>query len=130
MRLKAKATSLFVGILISQACANQNCRLKGLSVSPTTAISNHLALTPGNQVRFWASAIVPKGCLTAACINCSQQTWTASDPVNVSISNGVSDNGTATCLGATSGPVTITATAPAGAGSSTKVTGTATLTCQ
>jgi len=128
-----KLASLFLAAaLISAGCgdANQNCHLTGLTVGPSSAAADHALAAPDNQVQFFAGPVVPKGCAVAACVNCWGQTWTVSEPVNVSISNDAVDNGTATCLGATNGAITVTATAPVGGKSTGTVTATATLTCR
>jgi hypothetical protein len=122
--------SLVLAVLIATGCGHQDCRSIALSVSPQGATADHTAAAPGNKVQFFASAVVPNGCATAACVNCSNQTWTISDPVNVSISNNANDNGTATCLGTTSGAVTVTATVSETAGSKQTLTKTALLTCR
>lgn len=130
MRIQVGLISLVTAVLIATGCGEQNCRLTGLSVGPTNATADHAAAAPGNQVQFFASASVPKGCTHTACVNCYGQTWTVSDPVNVSISNNANDNGTAVCKGTTNGAATVTATAPAGTGSTQTVTGTARLICK
>ena len=126
-------TLLSAAILILLGCGTSapNCILSGLTVSPASATEDHVAVAPGNQVQFFASPVITaKGCAIAACLNCSGQTWTVSDAVNVSISNNALDNGMATCLGPTNGAVTVTATAPVSAKSSQTVTGTSALTCK
>jgi hypothetical protein len=130
MRLQVELISLITAALIATGCGQQSCRLTGLSVGPPNATADHAASAPGNQVQFFETATVPKGCTHTACVNCSGQTWTVSDPVNVSISNNAKDNGTAVCKGTTNGAATVTATAPAGTGSTKTVTGTATLICK
>src|SRR6266498_3475755 len=113
MQLHLKFALLVTAGLFVTGCGQHNCRLTALSVSPTSATLDHLAAAPGNQGQFFAAAVVSGSCAIPACVNCSGQTWMVSDPINVSISN----NGTATCVGATSGAVTVTATAPVAAGS-------------
>ena len=126
------ASLLVAAVLISTGCgdANRDCNLTALSVAPRIASADHTAAASGNQVQFFAGPVTPKVCATAACVNCWGQTWTVSDPVNVSISNNANDNGTATCLGATSGAVTVTATVQDAGKSTQTVTGAATLTCK
>lgn len=126
------ASAVVAAVLISASCGdiNGSCVLTGLSIGPPNATADHVLAAPGNQVRFLAGPVTKGQCAIAACINCWGQTWTVSDAVNVSISNDASDNGTATCLGATNGAVTVTATAPASNKSTRTVTGTATLTCK
>jgi len=107
-------TLLLVAIaLVAAGCGNQNCQMTGLSVIPTSASADHPLATPNNQIQFSATSVVPKGCSSVACVNCSGQTWTVSDPVNISISNGPGNNGMATCVGPTNAPVTVTAMAHA-----------------
>ena len=126
------ASLVVAAVLISAACGGirQNCNLTALLVSPSSSIVDHAVSAPGNRVQFFAGPVTKGQCAIVACVNCWGQTWTVSDPVNVSISNDATDNGTATCLGATNGAVTITATAPVSGKSAQTVTGTATLTCQ
>lgn len=126
------ASLVITAFLVSVGCggSQQSCDLTALSVSPSTGNADHTTSSPGNQVQFFAGPVAKGQCVAAACVNCWGQTWTTSDPVNVSISNNANDNGTATCLGSTNGAITITATAPVASKSSQNVTGTATLTCK
>jgi hypothetical protein len=88
----------------------QDCVLQ-LTVDPQSATADHTAKPPGNQVNFQvmygpspASACrIPTSLLMNA-------TWTNSDPADVQI-NSVpgTGNGTATCIGTTSSPATLTA---------------------
>jgi hypothetical protein len=128
MATACKLGLLAVFLLTFSWGSDKTCQLVGLTVSPATATADHAAVPPANQVQFFAAAKVPKGCSIIQCVNCFRQTWSVSDPVKVSISNNASDNGTATCLGATNGAVTVSATAPVG--SNQTVTGTASLTCR
>lgn len=131
MHKSLRLASLFVtAVLTSAGCggSQQNCDLKALSVTPSSATGDHALSSPGNQVQFFAGPVTKGQCATAACVNCWGQTWTVSDPVNVSISNNANDNGTAICLGTTNGVVTVTASAPVASKSTQTVTGTATLT--
>ena len=126
------ASLAVIAFLVSLGCGSsqQNCNLTALSVSPLSATADHATSTPGNQVQFFAGPITKGQCGAGGCVNCWGQTWTVSDPVDVSISNNANDSGTATCLGSTNAAVTITATAPVSSKSSQTVTGTATLTCK
>ena len=130
MPLHCWLSLVLVALLLTTGCGHQDCRSIGLSVSPPSATADHTAAAPGNEAQFFASAVVRNGCATAACVNCSGQTWTVSDPGNVSISNNANDNGTATCLGTTNGAVTVTATVSATRGSKHTLTQTAMLTCR
>jgi hypothetical protein len=131
-KLLRLASGFIAAVLVSVGCGNtpQSCDLTGLSISPSTATADHGVSAPGNHVQFVAGLVAKGQCAFGACVNCWGQTWTVSDPVNVSISNDALDNGIATCLRATNGAVTITATAPVSGKSTQTVTGTATLTCK
>ena len=92
-------------IVLSTACAGcggtpQNtCNITAV-VTPLSAISDHLAAPPDNQVQFVAVSNVSGNCpLVADTLG----TWSTSDPGNTTI-NG---SGLATCLGATTTPATI-----------------------
>jgi len=100
--------------------------LIAISVSPQNATANHSAPAPGNQQQFMANLGFPPGCPPPP-VAFGLATWFVSDPVNVGISN-VKDAtyGTATCIGATAAPVTVTATASL---NGPPVSGSASLTC-
>jgi len=127
-----RLASLVAAFVVSLGCGSsqQNCDLTAFSVLPSSGTADHAVSSPGNQIQFFATPVTKGQCASAACVNCWGQTWTVSDTVNVSISNNGIDNGTATCVGATNGAVTITATAPVSGKSTKTVTGTATLTCK
>ncbi|HXE92138.1 MAG TPA: hypothetical protein VNK82_14360 [Terriglobales bacterium] len=104
------------------------CFISTLSASPATA-----TIFVGSSQKFIASGSTT----TVACTIQSDPdpatavVWSVSDPVNVSISNTPGATfGTATCLGPTSGAVTVTATLPAEANAGRKLTATSTLTCK
>jgi len=125
------AALILAAILISAGCGTkQDCHLLGLTVSPTSATADHSVAAPGDEIQFVAGPVVPTGCAVAACVNCWGQTWTVSDPVNVSIVNDNPNNGLATCQGATNGGITVTASAPAGGKSTQTVSASATLICK
>lgn len=131
LRFVSLSFLVVTALLISVGCGGQqNCELTALLVSPSSATADHSVSSPGNQVQFFAGPVMKGQCAVPACVNCLGQTWTASDNLDVSISNNASDNGTATCLAATTGAVTITATAPVSTKSNKTVSGTATLTCK
>ncbi|MBZ5494719.1 MAG: hypothetical protein LAO76_27675 [Acidobacteriia bacterium] len=119
--------------LVAMGCGGKSpitlaCKITAINVFPATAAISHTAPPPGNAQHFdaFASAVTP-GCVVSQS-NLTTGTWAVSDNTNVSISNVQGATfGTATCNGATSGPVTVTATVPAGDGSS--VSNTASLTC-
>jgi len=69
-------------------------------VTPVSAISDHNAAPPDDQVQFATVSSVSGNCpLTPDTLG----TWSTSDPGNTSVSN----TGLATCLGATTTPATI-----------------------
>ena len=104
--------------------------IPGVRVSPQSATVDHQAAPPGNSQKFLAFGVASAGCVVPLS-NLLNVTWSVSDTTNVSISNANDATfGTATCLGATSGPATITATLLASANNGQSVSGTAALTCQ
>ncbi len=84
------------------------------NAGPASATADHAAAAPDNQQKFTATeapAGTGTGCILPTYIKVAQPNWTSSDPLNVSISSAKDlTNGTATCTGTTSGPVTLTAT--------------------
>jgi hypothetical protein len=87
-----------------------------LSAAPATdpvVEPNHTDPPPGNQEQFIA-ALFPtaagSGCAVPQVVEKVAANWTVSDPVHVTISSANNaTNGVATCIGATSGPATVTA---------------------
>ena len=116
------------------SCGNGGvfCFFTSINVSATTtSTADHSAVAPGNQVHF---AAFGSG-LTAGCVATQSSlmnvTWSASDSQNVTISNAKDATfGTATCVHATNGPVTVTATLPSDLNNGTAASGTSTMTCQ
>ena len=103
--------------------------------SSSTNTANHASAVPANQVKFTAASspfvISGSGCAIPAIIATVNATWTSSDSKDVTISSAADQtNGTATCVNATNGPVTITATAPKGSTVYTPTSATTTLTCK
>ncbi len=91
-----------------------------LTVTPQNATADHTLPPPGNQVQFTAAQ-------SGSCSSVDVPIWSVSDSTNVSIGTGIEpNNGLATCLGPTSGPVTVTAVMAI----SPPPSGTATLTCK
>jgi len=92
------------------AAATNDCTLKS-GVVPATAIADHAAAAPGNQQAFNVGFVppFPTGCAVPAFVTSPQNfTWVSSDPVNAPISNAKDATaGVATCVGATTVPVTI-----------------------
>jgi hypothetical protein len=89
-----------------------------------------MATAPGNQQEFTATAAASTLSGSQSCVLSnviSSVTWTSSDTVNVQLTSPTYDQVVATCVGSTTGAVTITATQYAG-GEQGK--GTATLTCK
>jgi hypothetical protein len=103
-----------------------------MSVSPTSATADHTQAAPANQVKFQSivSPTASPGCAVPAWVMTAAPAWTNPDPKDISIdsSSDASMNGLATCMGATSGPVTLTASFTLG--TNAPVTQAVTLTCQ
>jgi len=70
------------------------------AILPLNATADHNAAAPGNEVQFSLSSAVEGNCPMIPDI---LGQWSTSDPANTTISN----QGLATCLGATAEPVTI-----------------------
>jgi len=121
-------TLLLLSALASAGNSGADCSINSVGVLPTSATADHSALPPGNSLQFFAVGGVPKGCVSIPAI-LTDVTWSVSDTVKVTISNAQGEtSGTATCIAATGGPVTVTATRPAVNGHS--LSGTSTLTCK
>ena len=104
--------------------------IPGVRVSPQNATIDHTASSPGNSQRFFSFATASPGCV-APMSNLMNVSWSVSDTKNVSISNAKDTTfGTATCLGPTPGPVTVTATLPASANHGRAVSGAGSLRCK
>jgi len=102
-----------------------------MNVTPTAGSATHGAQAPGNQVTFTASDEIPGSPFPSKCVLSnviSEVMWTSSDTVNVQLTSDP-DTSTvvATCVGATTVPVTITASQFVGG---LNGAGTATLTCK
>ena len=114
--------------LAAVGCGSTPCEVTALNVTPTLVTLNHSDAPPANQQSFLAYAN-NHGCLgPGATQGATDATWTSSDPTDVPIvKTSPNPAGVATCVNATSSPVTITATT---AISGRTVTGKATITCQ
>jgi hypothetical protein len=137
--LELSLISLTISSLLCGCGTNGNPCVTGNSfvVSPysSTNVANHASAAPANQVRFVAASGVivlsGSGCAVPNVMHTVPAAWTTSDPKDVIISSASDDtNGTATCVNATDGPVTVTATAPVGATVYTPKTASTTLTCK
>jgi hypothetical protein len=73
-------------------------------ITPPSAMADHNAIGPGNEVQFSLSSAVQGNC---PLIPDFVGVWSTSDPVNTTISNQAPTQGLATCLNATSTPATI-----------------------
>jgi hypothetical protein len=115
-------------LLTSCGGGDLGCAMTGIVVSPGSATADHNATAPGNGKQFFALSVVPHGCAVTAVV--LQPNWSVSDGVDVSISN-VHDgsDGTATCVNATPGQVTVTATLPKSATQSKTFVASAKLKC-
>ena len=109
-------------------CGTPSCTFVAVKIAPQTASADHGAVPPANGLTFTAvGATVPPGCALTH-TNPANVTWSVSDSVHATISNAHDrTNGTAACLGATTGAATVTATMPSG---NRTLRGSATLTCQ
>jgi hypothetical protein len=108
-----------------------------IDVTPAEGTADHMSAAPGNQVVFTDTGNSPTPGQPTGGTNCaypqvvSTVTWKSSDSANVQLVTPSAPLGgatvTATCVGATDGPVTITASQMA---TGLQGTGTATLTCK
>jgi hypothetical protein len=142
MRPNLKAASYSLALLFSVAAAgcgvaDQRCNTSVVdSVGPAAATADHLSAAPANQAQFTATAApgaTPEGseCAVPAIIVKLTPAWSVSDKINVKISSAQdATNGLATCVGATTGPVTVTATQVTASTGVSQIVGTATLTCK
>jgi hypothetical protein len=106
----------------------QTCVME-LMVFPATGAADHQAKAPGNQVLFGASygPTAESSCRPPTAVLMSA-TWASSDPAVQMDSVPGQGNGTATCVGVTNGPATITASyTPLGAATATA---TASMSCK
>lgn len=129
---------LCVGVVLLTGCAaggdpsskQQPFCVLALSVSPQSGSADHMAAAPGNQVKFGAAyGPTEQSSCKLPTVLVTNATWTSSDPVDVQVSSAPGDpNGLATCLSATSAPLTVTASyTPTGAAA---VSGTAAISCR
>lgn len=101
------------------------CFVSTLGASPQSAI-----VVVGSSQKFVASGTTTLAC-TFQSDPATSVVWSVSDSVNVSISNSPGASfGTATCLGATGGPVAVTATLGAEKNGGKQVAASSTLTCE
>ncbi len=123
---------IFAAVILLSCGSTVVCAFHSVNVSGSTSVAvDHSALPPGNQARFTAFG----NDATAGCAffqsNLMNVTWTVSDTQNVSISNTKDATyGVATCINATTGPVTVTATLPSDLNNGTTATGTSNMTCK
>jgi hypothetical protein len=84
-----------------------------VTVAPLSAIADHSAAPPGNQVQFIATAapVAPPGCPLPEWMARVYAAWSNPDPADITISSANdSTNGMATCKAPTRGAVTLTGT--------------------
>lgn len=99
-----------------EACgsAPQNCSSAlVVTVTPSTATLNHKAPASQNRIQFVgiARAIASPGCPESALALREYASWSNPAPDSIQISSARdSTNGTAVCIDATQGPVTLTGT--------------------
>ncbi len=107
VRAVVLAVFMIVPLALSSCGYGTNTCAISASVTPATATADHTVAPPGNEAQFRLSSQVTGNC---PLVPDSQGVWSTSDPVNTSltaIQAQPGNNVTATCLGATSGPVTI-----------------------
>lgn len=114
----------------------QDCRTSWVvTVTPASATLDHTASPARNTVQFIGTAVetAPKGCPVPALARREYASWANPEPTRIEISSARDGaNGTASCLAATKGPVTLTGTfnpIGASAAASQTSTKTVTLTC-
>lgn len=90
------------------------CNLKvEIQVSPASAVVNHAAAPPANQIQFSGFAVptAPSGCPIPDWVAGIPATWSNPDPAAIRISSANdATNGTAVCIAPTNGAVTLTGT--------------------
>jgi hypothetical protein len=135
------ATSVFLFVCLigcGSGAPQQSCSITyPIIVTPASATLDHVATRSGNQVQFVGIGIAtsPAGCPQPTDLKrLEYASWNNPDTVNIQISSALNQtNGTASCLGATNGPVTLTGTfAPItiGAASPDTAIASVTLTCK
>jgi hypothetical protein len=130
--------AIVLGLLCGCGTNSNPCVLGnsfGIGSSSPSDTANHASTPPANQVKFSAYSapfvVSGTGCALPQYVATVNASWTTSDTKDVTISSAAdATNGTATCVNATDGPVTVTATAPTGALDYTPKTSTATMTCK
>jgi hypothetical protein len=103
--MKVCLLGLFSCLFLASCGGYANTCTVNAAVSPTSGTVDHSATAPGNQVQFSIKSTVTGNCPLVAD---QGGTWSTSDSVNTTISNQAPTQGLATCLNATSSPVTIT----------------------
>jgi hypothetical protein len=100
----------FLLAALSAGCGsspNNQCVIK-TAILPQNASADHTLAAPGDQAQFSMQSSTAGMCPeTPAQIPDFIGVWSTSDPVNTNISNQPPTQGLATCLNATTTPVTI-----------------------
>jgi hypothetical protein len=97
---------LFLLAALSAGCGsspNNQCVISTATL-PLGATADHTQAAPGDQVQFSLQSSAVGNCPLPPDF---MGVWSTSDPVNTSISNQAPTLGLATCLNATTAPVTI-----------------------
>jgi len=97
---------LFLLAALSAGCGsspNNQCVISTATL-PQGATADHTLAAPGDQVQFSLQSSAVGMCPLPPDF---MGVWSTSDPVNTSISNQAPTQGLATCLNATTAPVTI-----------------------
>ena len=106
-RAVVPAVFIIVSLTLSSCGYGTNTCLIVANVTPATATADHTAAPPGNEAQFRLSSQVSGNC---PLVEDTLGVWSTSDSVNTSLTTiqaQPGNNVTATCLGATSGPATI-----------------------
>jgi hypothetical protein len=91
------------GLMATCGGASDTCSIT-TAITPPSAMADHNAPAPANQVQFVLSSTVKGNC---PMVPDRLGVWSTSDSVNTTISNQAPTQGLATCVNATATPVTI-----------------------
>jgi len=106
-KFTVRAGVLVVSLVLSSGASSASTCAILASVTPATATADHRAAPPGNEAQFRLYSQVTGNC---PLVPDTLGVWSTSDAANISLTTTKAQSGnnvTATCLGATSGPATI-----------------------
>jgi hypothetical protein len=105
MKMNLSLVGVLSCVFLASCGGYDNSCTISAAITPATTTADHDASAPGNQAQFSVKSTASGNCpLVADKIG----TWSTSDTVTVTIGNQVPTQGLATCVNATSSPVTIT----------------------